>query len=67
MRVGDSLLVLKEEGELLLGAASAARWQVAAHAQVLGTGTRALPAFADGRWFGRDKNQLVALELTPRH
>jgi outer membrane protein assembly factor BamB len=65
LRVGDRLLVLREDGELVLGEASAERWQPLARAQVLGTGIRALPAWAGGTWYGRDKRELVAVELAP--
>ncbi len=65
-RVGRHLLVLREDGELLLGEASGERWTATARAQVLGTGIRAGAAISEGRWFGRDKRELVALELSAK-
>lgn len=64
IRAGDRLLVLREDGELLLGAAKAERWDVQARAQVLGGGIRALPALAHGIWYGRDKRTLVAFQVS---
>ena len=62
----DPLVARAGPHELLLGRASELKWDVVARAQVLGTGTRALAAWSDGIWFGRDKNQLVAVEITSR-
>jgi outer membrane protein assembly factor BamB len=66
LMAGENLLVLSERGEWLAVDAKAPDFRVLARAQVLGTGTRAFPAIADGRWFGRDPRQLVAVDLRPR-
>ena len=63
-RVNDRLLILTEQGELLLAAATPERFQVAARAQVLSLGVRAHPAVAQGKLFARGKDRLVAVRLT---
>ena len=60
---GDYLLVLKEEGELLLAHASPGGFKPAARAQILPNGVRAYPALADGRLFARSKDALVCVDL----
>ena len=62
-RVGDRLLLLLENGELLLVAASRERFSVMARAQVLARETRAFPAVAAGLFFARDQESLVCLRL----
>lgn len=61
--VGDQLLVLTEKGELLLAPAERRGFRPTARAQVLGFGTRAFPAYAQGLCFARDSRKLVALHL----
>ena len=59
----DRLVLLLESGELIVAAADPAAFKPLARAQVLGSGTRAPFALADGLLVARDKNQLVALEV----
>lgn len=66
IRAGKRLLVFREDGELVMAEATAERWTPIARAQVTGTGTRAVAALSDGRWFGRDKRELFSLELTTK-
>ena len=63
---GDSLLVLTENGELLRVAAEPEKFRELARAQILGRGVRAYPALADGRFYARDKAQLVCVDLRGR-
>ena len=60
---GDRLLVLKENGELLLVAASPQAFRLIAKAKVLAPTVRAYPALADGRLFARNQKELVAVNL----
>jgi outer membrane protein assembly factor BamB len=60
---GDKLVVLRENGQLLLVAASEHGYHELAQAQVLGSGVRAYPALAGGCFFARDKNKLICLDL----
>jgi outer membrane protein assembly factor BamB len=61
--VGDSLLLLTENGELVRLAAEPDQFRELARAQILGRGVRAYPALAHGRLYARDKAQLVCVEL----
>lgn len=58
---GRTLLALMESGELVLMAATQARYEELARAQVLGSGVRASPAYAGGRLLARDGRRLVCL------
>ena len=60
---GDRLVVLKENGELLLVAASSQDFQLIAKARILAATVRAYPALADGRLFVRNQKELVAVDL----
>ncbi len=60
---GDNLLLLKENGELVFAKASPKKFEILGRTQILGTTTRAYPAFADGKIFARDKSQLVSVQL----
>jgi outer membrane protein assembly factor BamB len=62
---GDQLLVLTEQGELIRAAAAPGGYRETGRAQILGSGVRAYPALADGRFFARDKGRLVAVDLRP--
>lgn len=62
---GDRLVVLKENGELLLVAASPREFRLIAKARVLAPTVRAYPALADGRLFARNRKELVAVDLQP--
>jgi outer membrane protein assembly factor BamB len=63
MRIGDDLLILHENGELIRAAASPAGFKVKDRAQIVGHDTRAYPALAGGLYFARDKNTLVCIDL----
>lgn len=65
LRAGELLLILRENGELLLAAASPERFRPLARAQILGGGVRAYPALADGFLFARDKAALACFDLRP--
>ena len=62
---GDRLVVLKENGELLLVGASPQAFRLIAKARVLAPTARAYPALADGRLFVRNQKELVAVDLQP--
>ena len=62
---GDRLVVLKENGELLLVAASPRAFRLIAKARILAPTVRAYPALADGRLFARNQQELVAVDLQP--
>ena len=62
-RVGDTLLLLLESGELLLAAVSSEGFEQKSRAQVLAGETRAFPAVAGGLFFARDRDTLVCLRL----
>lgn len=62
---GDRLLVLKENGELLLVAASPQAFRLITKARILAPTVRAYPALADGRLFARNQKELVAVDLQP--
>lgn len=63
MLVNDTLLILSETGELIAGAATAREFIPEVQVQILGKDTRAHPAFAQGIFYARDKNRLVAVDL----
>ena len=63
MIAGDHLLVLTERGELIMAPASPEKFVPVARAQILGVDCRAHPALAEGRFYARDKNTLVCVEL----
>ena len=60
---GDRLVVLKEDGELLLVAASPRAFRLIAKARILAPTVRAYPALAGGRLFARNQKELVAVDL----
>ena len=62
---GDRLVVLKENGELLLVGASPQAFRLIAKARILAPTVRAYPALADGRLFARNQKELVAVDLRP--
>ncbi len=63
IRAKDKLLVLSENGELVVAEASPAGFRVLHRQQILGTGARAHFALANGRLFARDQRRLVCLRL----
>lgn len=60
---GDHLLTLTEKGELIRIRATPEKFQETGRAQILGSGVRAYPALADGRFYARDKTRLVCIGL----
>ena len=62
-RVKDRLLILQENGELVLADAGAERYQERDRAQILPSGVRAYPAFANGIFFARSPKKLVAVQV----
>ncbi len=63
VRQGDQLVVLTQQGELLLIRADPKRCDIRARAQIVGSGTRAAPALDQGCLFARDTRQLICVEL----
>ena len=62
-RAGDRLLILRENGELLLAKASPASFQVVSRAQILQGTVRAYPAVANGLLYARSTDTLVCVRL----
>jgi outer membrane protein assembly factor BamB len=60
---GDSLLLLKENGELLKAPASPREFKPAARAQILPFQVRAYPALAEGLFYARSKDRIVCVDL----
>jgi len=60
---GDRLVMLSDEGELLLAVADPAGFRRVASASILGSGIRAHAALAHGRYYARDKSRLVCVDL----
>ncbi len=60
---GDRLLILRENGELMLAAASPDAFKPLARAQVLPETVRAFPALANGLLYARNQKTLVCLDL----
>jgi outer membrane protein assembly factor BamB len=60
---GGQLLLMLETGELVVADADPVRWRERGRFQVLGRGTRALPALVAGRWIARDARQIGVFDL----
>ena len=60
------LIVLTELGELILAPATPDAFAPTGRMQVLGFGTRALPALSAGRLYARDARQLICIDLRPK-
>ena len=63
LSVGERLLILQENGELIMAVATPERYQELDRAQILPFGVRAYPAFADGVLYARSPKVLVAFRL----
>jgi outer membrane protein assembly factor BamB len=63
IRAADLLVILNENGDLVLMEATAKEYKELARASVLGPGCRAQIALANGRLYARDTKQVVCLEL----
>jgi hypothetical protein len=61
--VGDRLLILRENGELVLAPAAPDAFRPLARAQILPPTVRAYPAIADGFIYLRNDNTLVCIDL----
>ena len=59
----DHLLIVHENGELIMIPATPAKFSIAAKAKVLAPTVRALPAVASGVVYLRNDDTLVALDL----
>ena len=62
-RVGDRLLIVHEDGRLILAAASSSAYRVLAEAQILRSVVRAAPAFSGGVLYVRNTSELTAIQL----
>jgi outer membrane protein assembly factor BamB len=60
---GNRLVILRENGELILAAASPDKFGPIARARILQPTVRAYPAIADGMLYARNDNTLVCLDL----
>jgi hypothetical protein len=60
---GDTILVMKTDGKLVLFAPSPKRYEPLAEAQLFDTTVQALPALADGRLFARDTRMLKCVRV----
>lgn len=63
IRIGSRLLVLAENGELLLMAVNSTKPEILARGQILGLGVRAAPAYANGRLYARSPKKLVCVKV----
>ena len=63
---GDTLVIMRESGELALAPASPKGFRFAARAQLLKGVVRAYPALANGRYYVRNDRQLLAFDLNRR-
>ena len=61
--VGDSLLVLSDDGELQQWKATPEEPTILNRAQILGAVAQAAPGFSGGTFYARDSKRLVALEI----
>jgi outer membrane protein assembly factor BamB len=62
-RTGNRLLILREDGELVLAEASPARFRALSRAKIMPGVVRAYPAVADGLLYARNENTLVCVRL----
>ena len=63
IRARDKLIILTEDGELVVAQASPGGFRALHRQQVLGGEARAHFALAHGRLYARDQRRLVCLEL----
>ncbi|MDA1312777.1 MAG: PQQ-binding-like beta-propeller repeat protein [Acidobacteria bacterium] len=59
----DRLLILAENGELVMAAASPDGFKVFSRAKILDGVVRAYPALADGRLYARNESRLICVDL----
>src|SRR6185295_6236958 len=60
---GNRLLIVRENGELVLAPAAPDAYRPLARAQILPATVRAFPALADGFLYVRNENPLLCLDL----
>ncbi|HEX4998945.1 MAG TPA: PQQ-binding-like beta-propeller repeat protein [Terriglobia bacterium] len=60
---GDRLIIMRENGELVLAPATPDAFRPIARAKILAATVRAFPALADGFFYVRNENTLVCLDL----
>ena len=60
---GDRLLILRENGELVIVPATPKAFQPAERAPILKSVVRAYPAIADGRLYARNEHTLICVKL----
>ena len=65
MIAGDRLLIQRENGELVMAAATPERFEVISRAQILQGTVRAYAALADGLYYVRNRDTLVCVNLKP--
>ena len=65
LRAGDDLVVMRENGELMLADVSPEAFTPRATAQILPAVVRAYPALAGGVLYVRNEDTLVSLDLRP--
>jgi outer membrane protein assembly factor BamB len=63
MLAGNRLVILRENGELVIAPVSPEAFRPAARAQILTPTVRAYPAIADGVLYARNDNTLLAVDL----
>jgi outer membrane protein assembly factor BamB len=63
IRFGDKLLILSENGELLLAKADPKKFTLISRAQVVGRTTRSYPALANGFAYVKGPKKLVCVDL----
>ena len=66
MVADDKLIILVESGKLILAPADPSGFKPMASAKILGRDIRAYPALSNGRFYARDKSQLVCVQLGQR-
>ena len=62
---GDTLIIMREGGELVLADASRERYSPRASGKILTGTTRAYPALANGIFYARNRRRLIAIDLRP--
>ena len=65
LMIGDKLVTLTIDGEIVVFSTNTNRCVELARAQVSAGTTRALPAYSDGQLFVRDTKQLYCVQLNP--
>ena len=60
---GDRLLILRENGELVMAPAIPSAFKPTAHARILNKVVRAYPALSDGRLYARDEHSIACVRV----